>query len=59
MHSHPAANSADPPPYTILLHLISVETTDKASCKDLLAYSTIILDPPRTKILTALQLYPP
>jgi len=39
----------------ILLHLIKVETTHRASWIDRFASSTIILDPPLTKIVTALQ----
>ncbi len=51
-----AAISADPPPYTILLHLIKVETTQRASWIDLWAYWTIIFEPPLTKMVTALEL---
>ena len=36
------ANSTAPPPYTILLSLINVLTTQTASCKDLSASSNII-----------------
>ena len=49
------AISEAPPPQTILLHLIRVVTTHKASWRDLVASSTIILDPPRIKTVTALQ----
>mmetsp|Transcript_9548 Transcript_9548/g.25964 ORF Transcript_9548/g.25964 Transcript_9548/m.25964 type:complete len:344 (-) Transcript_9548:570-1601(-) len=48
------AISAAPPPYTIRLSLTRFLATHRASCRDRLVSSTIILLPPRTKMLTAL-----
>merc|ERR1712138_177783 len=47
------AISAAPPPYTILLSLTRLRTTHIASCRLLLASSTIILLPPLTNTVTA------
>lgn len=47
------ATSGAPPPYTILLVLIKFLTTHMASWMDLMASSTIILDPPLTNTVTA------
>merc|ERR1719175_596940 len=48
--------SAAPPPYTTRLSLTRFLTTQSASCIDLFASSTIILVPPRRKMVTALEL---
>mmetsp|Transcript_10286 Transcript_10286/g.20496 ORF Transcript_10286/g.20496 Transcript_10286/m.20496 type:complete len:234 (-) Transcript_10286:922-1623(-) len=50
------AISADPPPYTTLLSLMRLRTTHMASCRLRLASSTIILFPPLTTHVTALEL---
>mmetsp|Transcript_24472 Transcript_24472/g.75487 ORF Transcript_24472/g.75487 Transcript_24472/m.75487 type:complete len:263 (-) Transcript_24472:990-1778(-) len=47
------ATSAAPPPYTMRLSLTKLRTTHMASWSDRFASSTIILLPPRTKIVTA------
>mmetsp|Transcript_4661 Transcript_4661/g.6581 ORF Transcript_4661/g.6581 Transcript_4661/m.6581 type:complete len:375 (-) Transcript_4661:291-1415(-) len=48
------ATSAEAPPYTMRLSLMRLRVTHMASCSDRLASSTIILFPPRTRIVTAL-----
>ncbi len=53
------ANSADPPPYTILLSLTRFLTTHNASCNDLYASSHTILLPPLTTTVTALVFLQP
>lgn len=47
------AISGAPPPYTILLVLIKFLTTHMESWIDLIASSTIMLDPPLTNTVTA------
>mmetsp|Transcript_7892 Transcript_7892/g.14283 ORF Transcript_7892/g.14283 Transcript_7892/m.14283 type:complete len:221 (-) Transcript_7892:988-1650(-) len=49
------AISAEPPPYTTRLSLMRLRTTHMASWRDLLASSTIILFPPLTMQVTALE----
>uniref|UniRef100_A0A6B0V5X8 Putative secreted protein n=1 Tax=Ixodes ricinus TaxID=34613 RepID=A0A6B0V5X8_IXORI len=47
--------SAAPPPYTIRLSFTRLRITHSASCRLRLASSTIILLPPRMKMVTALE----
>mmetsp|Transcript_27580 Transcript_27580/g.60248 ORF Transcript_27580/g.60248 Transcript_27580/m.60248 type:complete len:234 (-) Transcript_27580:891-1592(-) len=50
------AISADPPPNTTWLLRMRLRATQMASCRERLVSSSIILLPPRTKMVTALQL---
>mmetsp|Transcript_13890 Transcript_13890/g.43563 ORF Transcript_13890/g.43563 Transcript_13890/m.43563 type:complete len:251 (+) Transcript_13890:110-862(+) len=50
------AISAEPPPYTIRLLRMRLRATHSASCSERLVSSMIILLPPRTKMVTALEL---
>jgi hypothetical protein len=49
------AISAEPPPYTMRLFLMRFLTTHMASWSDRFASSTIMLLPPRTRIVTAFE----
>mmetsp|Transcript_8515 Transcript_8515/g.13447 ORF Transcript_8515/g.13447 Transcript_8515/m.13447 type:complete len:438 (+) Transcript_8515:1175-2488(+) len=51
----PHAISAEPPPYTMELERTRLRATQMASCSDRLVSSIIILFPPRTKMVTALD----
>mmetsp|Transcript_735 Transcript_735/g.1701 ORF Transcript_735/g.1701 Transcript_735/m.1701 type:complete len:435 (-) Transcript_735:358-1662(-) len=51
----PHAISAEPPPYTMALDRTRLRATQMASCSERLVSSIIILLPPRTKMVTALD----